>query len=104
MSAFMVLQGVETLSLRAQRHCENALAVTKFLEAHPRFITISYLGQPTHSSHELALKIRILSVKKIINNLKLASHLANLGDAKTLVFAPFITIQAQITPEERLLT
>ncbi|KAJ6568394.1 Cys/Met metabolism PLP-dependent enzyme-domain-containing protein [Mycena vulgaris] len=117
MSAFMVLQGVETLSLRAQRHCDNALAVAKFLQAHPRVIEVTYLGLPAHQSHQLALKIMrpnafggmltfrveggFEKVKKVINNLKLASHLANLGDAKTLVIAPFITIQSQLTPAER---
>ncbi|KAJ6484451.1 Cys/Met metabolism PLP-dependent enzyme-domain-containing protein [Mycena vitilis] len=118
-SAFMVLQGLETLSLRAQRHCDNALALAKFLEAHPRVLSVSYLGLPSHPSHQFALKtlrpgafggmltFRVQGgfekVKKIINNLKLASHLANLGDAKTLVIAPFVTIQAQLTPEERTL-
>ncbi|KAJ7709012.1 Cys/Met metabolism PLP-dependent enzyme-domain-containing protein [Mycena rosella] len=119
-SAFMVLQGVETLSLRAQRHCENALAVAKFLEAHPRVLEVTYLGLPSHQSHQLALKtvrpgayggmltFRVEGgfekLKLVINNLKLASHLANLGDAKTLVIAPFITIQSQLTPEERTAT
>ncbi|KAJ6624317.1 O-acetylhomoserine ami [Mycena sp. CBHHK59/15] len=117
MSAFLVLQGVETLSLRAQRHCENALAVAKFLEAHPHVVEVTYLGLPSHQSHQLALQtIRagafggmltfrveggFEKVKKVINNLKLASHLANLGDAKTLVIAPFVTIQSQLTAEER---
>ncbi|KAJ7863184.1 Cys/Met metabolism PLP-dependent enzyme-domain-containing protein [Mycena leptocephala] len=117
MSAFMVLQGVETLALRAQRHCENAMAVAKFLEAHPKVISVTYLGLPSHPSHQLALKTMrpnafggmltfrveggFEKVKKIIDNLKLASHLANLGDAKTLVIAPFVTIQAQLTLQER---
>ncbi|KAJ7133361.1 Cys/Met metabolism PLP-dependent enzyme-domain-containing protein [Mycena epipterygia] len=116
-SAFMVLQGVETLSLRAQRHCENARAVAKFLEAHPRVIAVTYLGLPSHQSNQLALKTMrpnsfsgmltfrveggFEKLRKVIDNLKLASHLANLGDAKTLVIAPFITVQAQLTPEER---
>ncbi|KAJ7036569.1 Cys/Met metabolism PLP-dependent enzyme-domain-containing protein [Mycena alexandri] len=116
-SAFMVLQGVETLSLRAERHCQNALAVAKFLEAHPRVIQVTYLGLPSHPSHQLAVQtLRVGAfgglltfrveggfekVKKVIENLKLASHLANLGDAKTLVIAPFVTIQSQLTLEER---
>ncbi|KAJ7485127.1 Cys/Met metabolism PLP-dependent enzyme-domain-containing protein [Mycena galericulata] len=116
-SAFLALQGVETLSLRAQRHCDNALAVAKFLEAHPKVISVTYLGLPSHPSHQLALKtlrpdafggmltFRVEGgfekVKKVIDNLKLASHLANLGDAKTLVIAPFITIQSQLSAEER---
>ncbi|KAJ7584402.1 O-acetylhomoserine/O-acetylserine sulfhydrylase, partial [Mycena floridula] len=119
-SAFMILQGVETLSLRGQRHCENALALAKFLEQHPRIISVSYLGLPSHPSHELALKtlrpgafsgmltFRVQGgfekVKKVIANLKLASHLANLGDAKTLVIAPYVTIQSQLSPEERMST
>ncbi|KAJ7483323.1 Cys/Met metabolism PLP-dependent enzyme-domain-containing protein [Mycena latifolia] len=119
-SAFMALQGIETLSLRAQRHCDNALAVAKFLEAHPRVISVTYLGLPSHQSHQLALKTMrpnafggmltfrveggFEKVKKVIDSLKLASHLANLGDAKTLVIAPFITIQSQLTHEERELT
>ncbi|KAJ7609047.1 Cys/Met metabolism PLP-dependent enzyme-domain-containing protein, partial [Roridomyces roridus] len=120
-SAFMALLGAETLSLRAQRHCDNALALAKFLEAHPKVLSVSYLGLPSHPSHQLALKtlsrpnafggmltFRVVGgfdkLKKVINNLKLASHLANLGDAKTLVIAPFVTIQAQLTAEERELT
>ncbi|KAJ7666570.1 Cys/Met metabolism PLP-dependent enzyme-domain-containing protein [Mycena polygramma] len=117
MSAFSVLQGVETLSLRAQRHCENALALAKFLEGHPHVTSVIYLGLPSHQSHELAVKtlrpnsfggmltFRVEGgfekVKKVIGNLKLASHLANLGDAKTLVIAPFATIQSQLSAEER---
>ncbi|KAJ7066776.1 Cys/Met metabolism PLP-dependent enzyme-domain-containing protein [Mycena belliarum] len=116
-SAFMVLQGVETLSLRAERHCANALALAKFLEAHPRVVEVTYLGLPTHQSHQLALKTMrpgafggmltfrveggFEKLKKVIDNLKLASHLANLGDAKTLVIAPFVVIQSQLTLEER---
>ncbi|KAF9062514.1 Cys/Met metabolism PLP-dependent enzyme-domain-containing protein [Rhodocollybia butyracea] len=119
-SAFSLLQGIETLSLRAQRQCENALTVAKYLEAHPKVFSVSYLGLPSHPSHELALQtmrsnsfggvltFRIEGgfekVKQVVNNLKLASHLANIGDAKTLVIIPFITIQAQLTPEERTLT
>ncbi|KAJ7609041.1 Cys/Met metabolism PLP-dependent enzyme-domain-containing protein [Roridomyces roridus] len=119
-SAFMALQGVETLSLRAQRHCDNALALAKFLENHPNVLSVTYLGLPSHPSHQLALKtlrpdafggmltFRVKGgfekTKKVINNLKLASHLANLGDAKTLVIAPFITIQSQLTAEEREMT
>ncbi|KAJ6611271.1 O-acetylhomoserine ami [Mycena sp. CBHHK59/15] len=114
---FAIQVRIETLSLRAQRHCENALAVAKFLEAHPHVVEVTYLGLPSHQSHQLALQtIRagafggmltfrveggFEKVKKVINNLKLASHLANLGDAKTLVIAPFVTIQSQLTAEER---
>ncbi|KAJ7888307.1 Cys/Met metabolism PLP-dependent enzyme-domain-containing protein [Mycena olivaceomarginata] len=117
MNAFLALQGIETLSLRAQRHCDNALAVAKYLDAHPHVIQVNYLGLPSHPSHQQALKILrpnafggILMfrleggfpmVTKVIENLRLASHLANVGDAKTLVIAPFGTIQGQLTEEER---
>ncbi|KAF7297367.1 hypothetical protein MIND_00970200 [Mycena indigotica] len=119
-AAFNVLQGIETLSLRAQRHCDNALALAKWLEGHPKVTSVTYLGLPSHPSHQLAqstlrsgafggmLTFRVEGgfekVKKIIDNLKLASHLANLGDTKTLVIAPFVTIQSQLSPEERELT
>nr|GAT47974.1 predicted protein [Mycena chlorophos] len=116
-SAFSVLQGIETLSLRAQRHCDNALALAKWLDQHPKVISVCYLGLPSHPSHQLALTtlrkgafggvltFRVEGgfdkVHKVIDNLKLASHLANLGDTKTLVIAPFATIQSQLSNEER---
>ncbi|KAJ7152046.1 Cys/Met metabolism PLP-dependent enzyme-domain-containing protein [Mycena filopes] len=116
MNAFLALQGIETLSLRAQRHCDNAMAVAKYLDAHPRVIQVTYLGLTSHPSHEQALRILrpnafggiitlrveggVEKVIKVINNLRLASHLANIGDAKTLVIAPFATIQGQLNDEE----
>jgi len=116
-SAFSVLQGIETLGLRAQRQCDNALALAKWLEAHPKVLSVNYLGLPTHPSHALALKVlrpgafggvitfRIAGgfekLRAVIDNLKLASHHANVGDAKTLVVAPHMSIQAQLTAEEK---
>ncbi|KAJ7488298.1 Cys/Met metabolism PLP-dependent enzyme-domain-containing protein [Mycena latifolia] len=118
MSAFMILQGIETLSLRAQRHCENALAVAQYLNSHPHVQSVCYVGLPDHPTHQLALKtlrpncygsIITFTVKgklqnaiTFIENLRLASHLANVGDAKTLVILPFVTIQAQLTEDERV--
>ncbi|KAJ7152022.1 pyridoxal phosphate-dependent transferase [Mycena filopes] len=117
MNAFLALQGLETLSLRAQRHCDNAMAVAKYLDAHPRVIQVTYLGLPSHPSHAQALRILrpnafggILTLRldggfdkvvKVIENLRLISHLANIGDAKTLVIAPFATVQGQLTDEEK---
>ncbi|KAK7050724.1 Cys/Met metabolism PLP-dependent enzyme-domain-containing protein [Favolaschia claudopus] len=116
-AAFMILQGVETLSLRAQRICENALALGNYLSSHPRVLSVTYLGLPTHPSHELAVKTLrrgsfggMLTFRveggfekaaKVVDNLKLASHLANLGDAKTLVIIPSVTIQSQLNAEEQ---
>ncbi|KAJ7439078.1 Cys/Met metabolism PLP-dependent enzyme-domain-containing protein [Mycena galericulata] len=118
--AFMLLQGLETLSLRGQRHCDNALALAKWLEKNPRVKWVSYLGLPSHESNALALQLMrpnafggVLSfgvqgnadtAKKVIDNLKLASHLANVGDAKTLVIHPASTTHAQLTEEEQLST
>ncbi|KAJ7751536.1 Cys/Met metabolism PLP-dependent enzyme-domain-containing protein, partial [Mycena maculata] len=117
MNAFLALQGIETLSLRAQRHCDNALAVARFLDAHPRVTEVTYLGLPSHPSHQQALRMLrpnafggVLTFRveggfpqatKVIENLRLASHLANIGDAKTLVIAPFATVQGQLTDEEK---
>ncbi|KAJ7870479.1 Cys/Met metabolism PLP-dependent enzyme-domain-containing protein [Mycena olivaceomarginata] len=118
MSAFLILQGIETLSLRAQRHCENALAVAQFLDSHPNVASVSYVGLPDHPSHQLALQIlrpgcyggvitfclkgRVQHAINFIENLRLATQLANVGDAKTLVLLPFVTVQAQLTEDERL--
>ncbi|TFK22842.1 O-acetylhomoserine ami [Coprinopsis marcescibilis] len=118
--AFLLLQGLETLSLRVQRHADNALALAKWLEQHPRVAWVSYLGLPTHPSHELALKLLrtnafggVLSFgakadaatsSKIVDSLKLASNLANVGDAKTLVIHPATTTHSQLTVEEQAST
>ncbi|KAF8626933.1 hypothetical protein AX17_006433 [Amanita inopinata Kibby_2008] len=117
--AFLLLQGLETLSLRAQRHCDNALAFAKYLEKHPRVAWVSYLGLESHQSHELGRKylrpnafggvlsfgIRggdAVTASKVVESLKLASHTASVGDAKTLVVHAATTLLSQLTPEEQL--
>ncbi|KJA15209.1 hypothetical protein HYPSUDRAFT_208070 [Hypholoma sublateritium FD-334 SS-4] len=117
-AAFLLLQGLETLSLRGQRHSENALALAKYLSTHPQVAWVSYLGLPDHVSHALANKLLranayggVLSfgvkgdvavASKVVDSLKLASNLANVGDAKTLVIHPASTTHSQLTPEEQL--
>lgn len=115
-NSFLLLQGLETLSLRVQRHVENAQAVAEWLEAHPAVEWVSYPGLPSHPSHELAKKYLkrgfggVLSFgikggldagKTFINSVKLASHLANVGDAKTLVIHPASTTHQQLSAEEQ---
>ena len=102
-ASFLTLQGLETLHLRMSRHCENALAVAKFLEAHDLVEWVNYPGLQSHANHDMAKKYlgdgagAVLGFgikggeaagKKFINHVKLASHLANIGDAKTLVIHP----------------
>ncbi|KAF9242824.1 Cys/Met metabolism PLP-dependent enzyme-domain-containing protein [Melanogaster broomeanus] len=115
---FLLIQGLETLSLRAQRHSENALALAIWLENHPKVAWVSYLGLESHSYHERAKKLLrpnafggVLSfgikgdinvASTVVDNLRLASHLANVGDAKTLVIHPATTTHQQLTEEERL--
>lgn len=93
--AFLLLQGLETLSLRAQRHSDNALALARWLEQHPRVSWVSYLGLPSHGSNELAKKLLrtnafggvlsfgvkgdVKTTSKVVDSLKLASNLANVG-------------------------
>ncbi|KAJ7278510.1 Cys/Met metabolism PLP-dependent enzyme-domain-containing protein [Mycena rebaudengoi] len=117
-AAFLFLQGLETLSLRGQRHCDNALALAKYLESHPHVSWVSYLGLPSHDSYQLALSLvrkdafgGVLSfgikgddvkARKVIDGLKLASNLANVGDAKTLVIHPASTTHSQLTAEEQI--
>ncbi|KAG6909429.1 hypothetical protein DXG01_000582 [Tephrocybe rancida] len=116
-AAFLLLQGLETLSLRAERHSQNALALAKFLEKHPGVSWVSYLGLPTDLSHGLALRTLrsgqfggvlnfgikgdLAAANKVVESLRLASHLANLGDAKTLVIQAS-TAQQQLSAEEQL--
>jgi len=118
-NAFLILQGVETLSLRVQRHCDNALKVAQFLESHPAVNWVNYPGLASHSTHALARKylqhgfgaILGFGIKgglqagiKFINSLTLLSHLANIGDAKSLVIHPASTTHQQLTAEEQQAT
>ncbi len=117
-NAFLFLQGVETLPLRMERHSTNAMAVANFLSTHPNVTWVNYPGMPSHPQYGLAKKYHhremygaILGFgiqggmeagKKFIDNLKLLSHLANIGDAKSLVIHPASTTHQQLTLEERL--
>ena len=114
--AWSTLLGLETLHLRMPRHCENALKVAKFLESHEKVEWVNYPGLENHSHHENAKKYlpdgagAILgfgikggkdSAIKFINSVELASHLANIGDAKTLVIHPASTTHSQLSEEEQ---
>jgi O-acetylhomoserine (thiol)-lyase len=116
-AAFLFLIGIETLHLRMERHTANAQAFAEWLSAHPSVEWVNYPGLPGHPHHENAKKyipggpgaivgFGIRGGKeagvKLINSLKLASHLANLGDAKTLVIHPASTTHQQLTEEEQL--
>jgi O-acetylhomoserine (thiol)-lyase len=116
-NAFLILQGVETIGLRMQRHCDNAHAVAKFLEEHPLVTWVNYPGLPIHRSHDLAKKylrggfgaILGFGIKggrdagiKFIDSVKIFSNLANIGDAKSLVIHPASTTHSQLTPAEQL--
>ena len=115
-NAFLFLQGLETLSLRVQRHCDNALELARWLEQHPQVSWVSYPGLESHPYHELAKKYlrngfgAVLSFgikggyeagKRFIDAVQLASHLANVGDAKTLVIHPSSTTHQQLSREEQ---
>ncbi len=117
-NSFLLLQGLETLSLRIERHCSNALALAKWLDDHSKVDNVSYPGLPSDKYHSRATSymtnrgkgsMLIFSLKggfddavKFINTLKLSSHLANVGDAKTLVIHPASTTHQQLSPEEQL--
>lgn len=116
-NSWLFIQGLETLPLRARRHSENALAVAKHLQAHPAVAWVDYAALPEHPDYERAkqylplgpgavlgfgIKGGVEAGKKFINSVKLASHLANVLDAKTLVIHPASTTHQQLTPEEQL--
>lgn len=118
-NAFMLLQGLETLPLRMKRHSENALEVARFLKSHPKVSWVNYPGLPDHPSHTLAqkylkgsysaligfgIKGGLEAGMKFIESVQLLSHLANIGDAKSLVIHPASTTHQQLTPEERATT
>lgn len=118
-NSFLFLQGLETLPLRVRKHSENALKVAEFLKKHPRVSWVNYPGLPEHQSHALAkkylkgnfgpilgfgIKGGLEAGKKFINSVKLLSHLANIGDAKTLVIHPASTTHQQLTSEEQKAT
>ncbi len=115
-NAFLFLTGLETLHLRMQRHCENALEIAKFLKQHPNVSWVNYPGLEEHPYHQLAKKYlsggfgAILgfgvkggyeAAKKVINSVRLCSHLANIGDSKTLIIHPASTTHQQLTKQER---
>ena len=116
-NAFLLLQGLETLALRVERHCQNALQLARWLDQHPQVEWVWYPGLESHPSHERAkrylrkglfgsmLSFGIKGGKeagiRFVNNVRLASHLANVGDAKTLVIHPASTTHQQLTEEEQ---
>lgn len=116
-NAWLLLQGLETLHLRVERHSENALKVAKYLEDHSAVEWVSYAGLPSHPSYELAKKylpkgqgaILTFGIKggvdagrKLIENVKLFSHLANVGDSKSLIIHPASTTHQQLSEAEQL--
>ena len=118
-NSFYLLQGVETLGLRVQRHSDNAAKVAEFLLNHPKVSWVNYPGLATHASADLAkryfrhgfggligfgVKGGLEAGKTVIRNVKLASHLANIGDAKTLIIHPASTTHQQLTSEQQLST
>ena len=116
-NAFLLLQGLETLSLRVQRHADNALALARWLEKQPDVAWVKYPGLTSHPQHALAGRYlhngygAVLSFgirggeaagRGFIDSVKLASHLANVGDAKTLVIHPTSTTHQQLSAKEQL--
>ncbi len=115
-NSFLFLQGLETLPLRQRKHSENALEVARFLKDHPLVAWVNYPGLEEHPSHNLATKYLkgnygglvgfgikggLETGKKFIESVKLFSHLANIGDAKSLVIHPASTTHQQLTREEQ---
>ncbi|MBE3595816.1 MAG: aminotransferase class I/II-fold pyridoxal phosphate-dependent enzyme [Hydrogenibacillus sp.] len=116
-NAFLLLQGLETLHVRMDRHCENALEIARWLKEHPSVSWVSYPGLPDHPFHALAGKylrpgrygaVVVFGIKggleagiRAIDSVALWSHLANVGDAKSLIIHPASTTHRQLTPEQR---
>ena len=116
-NSFQIIQGIETLPLRVARHVENAQKVAEWLEKHPLVSWVNYPGLASHPDHARAkkylpkgagaiigfgIKGGVEAGKKFIDSVKLLSHLANIGDAKSLVIHPASTTHQQLTPEEQV--
>ncbi|MFC9360798.1 bifunctional o-acetylhomoserine/o-acetylserine sulfhydrylase [Rhodococcus sp. NPDC057014] len=115
-NAFLIAQGLETLSLRMERHVSNATAVAQYLEARPEIVSVGYAGLPSSPWYDRAKQIAprgagaivtfelaggIDAGKKFVNALTLHSHVANIGDVRSLVIHPASTTHSQLTPEEQ---
>jgi O-acetylhomoserine (thiol)-lyase len=115
-NAFLILTGVETLPLRMSKHCENALTVAKHLEKHAKVDWVNYAGLPENQYHAVAKKICpkgagavfTFGLKggyetgvKLVSNVKLFSHLANIGDTRSLIIHPASTTHRQLTEDQR---
>ena len=119
-NAFLFLQGLETLPLRMERHSTNAYGVAGFLEDHPKVAWVSYPGLPSHHTHDLAKKYHYRGLygamigfgieggreagRRFVESTQLLSHVANIGDAKSLVIHPATTTHSQLTAEEQIET
>jgi len=116
-NSFLLTQGLETLSIRMERHIQNTLALAKWLESHPKVANVNYPGLESNPSYELAKKylpkgaggVLSFEVKggkdaaiQLVENLKMVSHLANVGDAKTLIIQPSATTHQQLSEEAQL--
>src|SRR5438309_3547209 len=119
LNSWLFLQGLETLPLRMERHSQNALRVAEFLEGHPSVGWVSYPGLKSHPQHEIAAKYHthgygaiigfgikggLEAGKQLIRHIELFSHLANVGDAKSLIIHPASTTHSQLTPDEQFET
>ena len=117
MNAFLTITGIETLALRMERHCQNALAVAQFLEKHPKVSWVSYAGLKSSPSYKLAqkylpkgagavftfgLKGGYEAGKKLVETVELFSHLANVGDTRSLIIHPASTTHRQLTEEQQI--
>jgi O-acetylhomoserine (thiol)-lyase len=116
-NSFLFLQGLETLPLRIERHCTNALTVAKFLASHPKVAWVNYPGLPEHPCHDRAGAVldggfgAILTfgvrggaeaARRVVDSVTLISLLANIGDARTLIIHPASTTHQQLSEQERL--
>jgi O-acetylhomoserine (thiol)-lyase len=116
-NSFLILNGIDTLSLRMQRHCDNALAVAEWLSKNPEIAWVSYPGLPGDKYHALAKKyapkgagaVFTIGLKggydagvKLVSNVKLFSHLANIGDTRSLIIHPASTTHRQLSDAQKV--
>jgi O-acetylhomoserine (thiol)-lyase len=116
-NAFLIMTGMETLALRMQKHCENALAVATWLSKHPKVSWVNYAGLPSDKQHALQKKIApkgagavfTFGLKggyeagiKLVSSAQLFSHVANIGDTRSLIIHPSSTTHSQLTPDQQV--